>query len=388
MRMCWNGPRPAPPPDADADVEPSSSRCLAISKRFEGRREVGGVAIRRGRLPRSRRCVPAAIERTAIERIKSRLRALRARRDLIRRRIAGRRGSLSAENVVQDLGGSRRIPVLQAISPQRGAGGVRSIEPLHPLCRFCQQLRVLGDDHHRVHARDRLEAKDPIAQATIAGLKYPLELRDHRLRRGRLERVDADRLIAQPLHIEGRDQVERRLPFGGRALDQQQVARWNDTDRARPRQKSLCRLGDRRGGNVTQRYERNTESLLPGSCGDGRAASGLGHRNDLDQAAVAHDRRIRHPQHAFQRRHHVLARDRADRRKRHFTLDARVDHDIELENVPEKRLGDCAYVGPVKVHLDALAPDQNGRLRRRYAFGALIALRFGIGRSARKDERL
>jgi len=63
-----------------------------------------------------------------------------------------------------------------------------------------------------------------LAETAVAALKDALELADHCLRRGRLERIDADRLVAQPFHVEGGNEIECGLAFGGGALDQHQVA--------------------------------------------------------------------------------------------------------------------------------------------------------------------
>ena len=78
--------------------------------------------------------------------------------------------------------------------------------------------------HMVSHFGDWLEAEHALSDTAVTALKDALELADHRLRRRRLERIDTDRLVAQPFHVEGGDQIERRLPLGGRALDQHQVA--------------------------------------------------------------------------------------------------------------------------------------------------------------------
>jgi hypothetical protein len=46
-----------------------------------------------------------------------------------------------------------------------------------------KQLRIFSDHHHGIHARDRLEADDPLSRAAFVRLKYPLQLAYHRLRR-------------------------------------------------------------------------------------------------------------------------------------------------------------------------------------------------------------
>ena len=114
--------------------------------------------------------------------------------------------------------------MLETIGAQGRAGRVGAVEPLHPLRHLGEQLGIARHRHHGVHARDRLEAHHALADTAVAALEDALELADHRLRGGRLERIDPDRLVAQPFHVESGNQVERRLALRGGALDQDQVA--------------------------------------------------------------------------------------------------------------------------------------------------------------------
>ena len=159
------------------------------------------------------------------------LATLHARRNLLRGGI--RRPAGSDENLAQNLRHLRRIAVFQTEGPQRGPCRVRPVKTIDPLRGLGQQLGVLRYHHHCIHARDRLEADDALSQSAFAGFEYPLQLCDHRLRRGRFERINADRLVLQPFHVEGRDYVERGLTLLGRTLDQQQISGLNHANCAR-----------------------------------------------------------------------------------------------------------------------------------------------------------
>ena len=203
---------------------------LAVRERLErgcdriGAAIVGTAACRRRRAPRGR---------AAVDGIEPGLGTLYARRNLLRGGIGRPAGSLTDENIVQDLCDLRRIAVFQTEGPQRSPRRVRPVKTIDPLRGLGQQLRIFRYHHHRIHARDRLEADDPLPQPAVAGFEYSLQLCDHRLGRGRFERIDADRLVLQPFHVEGCHHVERGLTLRGRALDQQQISGWNDANSTR-----------------------------------------------------------------------------------------------------------------------------------------------------------
>ncbi|MFL5225292.1 MAG: hypothetical protein ACJ8CH_17670 [Microvirga sp.] len=105
--------------------------------------------------------------------------------EIVERRITAAR-TLRDEDVVQHLRDLRRVAEFHPVDAQRRARRVGAVEALHPLGGALQELRVLRHRHHGVHARDRLEANHPLALPALVRFENPLELVDHRLRRGRL----------------------------------------------------------------------------------------------------------------------------------------------------------------------------------------------------------
>lgn len=167
-----------------------------------------------------------------------------------------------------------------------------------------------------------------------------------------------------PFHVERGNHVESGLALGGRPLHEQQVARRIRTDRAGSRQEVLRRPGDGRGRGVAQRHHRDAEARLSGPEIDPPNAVRLRHRDDLHETPVAHDRGIRHAQHAFEDREHILASNGSRRGERYGTLDPRVDHVVQLENVAEKGFRDRRNVGIFEIDLDAGAGRDRPHIRR------------------------
>ncbi len=303
-------------------------------------------------------------------------------------------GAAPHEDVVEHARHLLRIAVAQLIGAQRIATGVGAIEPRDPLRRALQEPRILGDDQHAVHARYRLELDHPLPDPAFLGLEDLLELGDHRIGRGRLQRIEAHRLVAQPLHVEARDRGERIAPLGDGALDHHQVASRVDADGARTRHEVFQRLSERGRRDVLQRHDRDAVTRLSGPHPDRPGPGGLAERHDPDEVAVAHGLDVHHAQRGLEHGKHVLAGDRRRRGQRHVALRARIDHVAQPQRVAEHALCDIRDARALEIERDAL--DRAGGIgraggRRARSAGALAvwcARRFGggigVGAAARR----
>src|SRR4030095_16588577 len=84
------------------------------------------------------------------------------------------------------------------------------------------------------------------------------------------------------------------------------------------------------------------------------------------------------PQDPFILRQRFLAGIWAGRYQRYIALHTRIDDEIELKNISEKRLRDRLHIGAIEIHRDAVALDECGRLRRcgsRVRISILLRLR-------------
>jgi len=76
-------------------------------------------------------------------------------------------------------------------------------------------------------------------------------------------------------------------------------------------------------------------------------------------------------------------------RPRYIALNTWIDDEIELENISEQGLRNRLHVGPVEIHLDAVALEKCGRLQRgRPHIRIAIALRIWCHVRARKQKWL
>ena len=183
-----------------------------------------------------------------------------------------------------------------------GAVGVGGVEALDPGLRGPQQVGLLGDDENAVHARHHLELDVALAHAALAGIEDLLELGDDRLRIAVLNRKNADRLPAHPVHVEAQRGVHSAAAFRAGALNQQDVASGIGPHRARPGGEAVEQFHQRGGGDVLQRNNGNAVAGF-GMAGHRigvAAADRIAQRYDAIAHGVPDQHDIAHAQDAFE----------------------------------------------------------------------------------------
>ena len=170
-----------------------------------------------------------------------------------------------------------------------------------------RKFRFARNHQNRVHAPDRQELDDVVAQSAFAGIHDLFKLGDHRLRVAVLHRKDSDRLSAHPIDVETERGLDRRTALGSRALNEQQIARGVRSHDPRPSGKAVQEFQQGRRGNVLQRHDRHPVTRLRSRRGliEIAAADGV---TEGDQAVA--DRLLdqsdaRKPQRVLQHENHV-----------------------------------------------------------------------------------
>lgn len=118
--------------------------------------------------------------------------------------------------------------------------------------------------HHEdcVHAGNRLELDDVLAQPAVAGIHNFFQFDDNRLGTAILDGIDADGLTAHPIDVEAHHRVDGRAALGAAALYDEQIARRIGANGAGPGGKTVEQLEQRRRGDVLQRDDGDTKARL------------------------------------------------------------------------------------------------------------------------------
>src|ERR1700757_5178396 len=105
-----------------------------------------------------------------------------------------------------------------------GSRAVRTIETLDPGRSGLQQCRLFSDPHDRVEPGHRLKLDHILAQAILAGVHDLFELGDDGFGSTVDDRVDSDRLTAQPVDVKAQSRFDCGATLRAGTLDQKKVA--------------------------------------------------------------------------------------------------------------------------------------------------------------------
>ena len=189
---------------------------------------------------------------------------------------------------------------------------------------------------------------DARADAPLLRREDALELRNHRLGLGVLERQNRHGLVAHPVGVEGQRRLDRRLAVSAVAEDDQEVAGRFGADHAGPRPEAVDQIDQSLRRDVAQRQDGNAVAG-PRIAHIGPARDGRSLEHDTVDVAALHERRAVRLKHDLEDRDEVILAQRACRRDGDGAGDRGLDRVAQLKGVAEDRLHHLADIRVLEI---------------------------------------
>ena len=114
-----------------------------------------------------------------------------------------------------------------------GTRRIRGVEALDPCLHRSQHGGLTGDGQYCISPGYDLEFYDILTESAFLGIQYLLQFGDDGLRIAILNGKNSDRLPAHPIDIETKRRLDGGTTFWPAALNEQDIARGVDANRAR-----------------------------------------------------------------------------------------------------------------------------------------------------------